>query len=85
MIQHVGIPPAFPRKGGDLLCGDLVLERIAGSPPLRPNTRLSLAISTYRRKFSVSIRSDPYLYDEADNNEIMDILMDGLRWWLKTD
>jgi hypothetical protein len=90
VISNVGDPTRrytsrIPRKGGDLLCGDLVLERIAGSPPLRPNTRLSLAISTYRRKFSVSIRSDPYLYDEADNNEIMDILMDGLRWWLKTD
>ena len=89
VISNVGDPTRrytsrLPRKKGDLICGNLTLETVGGSPPLRPNTRSGWAITTYRRKFTVSVRLDPFLYDETDEREIMDIFLDGLRSWLGT-
>lgn len=86
VISNVGDPTRrytcrIPRKKGDLICGNLTLERVGGSPPLRPNTRSGWAITTYRRKFTVSVRLDPYLYDQEDAQEILKIYMEGLRAW----
>ncbi|MEC9091366.1 MAG: hypothetical protein VX438_01585 [Planctomycetota bacterium] len=86
VISNVGDPTRrytcrIPRKKGDLVCGNLILEQIGGAPPLRPNTRSGWAITTYRRKLTVSVRFDPFLYDQDDADEIMAIFLNGLRAW----
>ena len=88
VISNVGDPTRrytcrIPRKKGDLICGNLVLTQVGGSPPLRPNTRAAWAITTYRRKFSVSVRLDPFLYDQEDADRIMEMYMNGLRQWFR--
>jgi hypothetical protein len=90
VISNVGDPTRrytarIPRKKGDLICGNLTLEQVGGSPPLRPNTRSGWAITTYRRKFTVSVRCDPYLYDEKDTSELLDIFFAGLRAWISPE
>lgn len=86
VMSNVGDPTRrytcrLPRKKGDVTCGNLLLERVGGSPPLRPNTRAAWAITTYRRKFSVSVRLDPYLYDQEDAEQMMGMYINGLRKW----
>lgn len=86
VISNVGDPTRrytcrIPRNKGDLVCGNLVLEQVSGSPPMRPNTRVAWAITTYRRKFTISCRLDPFLYDEEDAHKIMELFTSGLRKW----
>lgn len=88
VISNVGDPTRrytcrIPREKGDVVCGNLKLEQVGGSPPLRPNTRAAWAITTYRRKLSVSVRLDPFLYDQDDSVKILEMYLNGLREWLK--
>lgn len=87
VISNVGDPTRrytarLPRQKGDLICGNLVLEHVGGSPPLRPNTRSGWAITTYRRLLTVSVRMDPFLYDQQEADAILKLYLDGLRQWI---
>ena len=88
VISNVGDPTRrytcrIPREKGILICGNLSLQQVGGSPPLRPNTRAAWAITTYRRMFSVSVRLDPFLYDQDDADKILGMYMSGLREWFQ--
>lgn len=52
----------LPREGRQLVCGDVVLKRITGVPPVRPLTRASVAVVTYAEETAVCLRCDPRLF-----------------------
>ena len=87
VLSNVGDPTrrytaTLPRKKGKVICGDLTLEDIAGSPPLRSETHLSIAITTYQRKLCVSFRTDPYYFDVESSKKILKMFVDSLRSWI---
>ena len=52
----------LPREGRQLVCGDVVLKRVTGVPPVRHLTRASVAVVTYADETAVCLRCDPRLF-----------------------
>lgn len=49
----------FPYESGKIVAGNLVLEDIYGTPPVRPNTHAAFAVGTYGGRLWISVRRDP--------------------------
>ncbi len=52
---------ALSGRGRRLACGNLVLERVTGAPPLRPLTRAAIAVVEYGDEANINLRCDPHL------------------------
>ncbi len=61
----------FPRLAGAVQVGNLVLEDIAGVPPLRPGTNATISIFTYRRRLKICLRCDPQQFSELDTHHML--------------
>lgn len=61
----------LPDEKGRIRCGDLRLDSIGGTPPLRPNTRVAVSLFTYRRELSVCMRCDPNYFTLTQSREIL--------------
>ncbi|MCR4413206.1 MAG: hypothetical protein NUV77_12370 [Thermoguttaceae bacterium] len=48
----------LPRRGGRIVAGDLILERLVGMPPLRPKTYAGFGAGTYAGELTVTVRGD---------------------------
>jgi hypothetical protein len=70
---------SLPREKGVLRAGNLTLEEISGVPPIRPNTRASISIFTYRRRLKISVRCDPNHFDEADTQKLVETYVSAIR------
>lgn len=68
----------FPKDKGVVRCGDLMLETISGTPPMRKNTRLTISAFTYRRVLKICLRCDPHYFSDADAQAFLDIYVDKL-------
>lgn len=70
-VSHMGDPTrrflaTFPRVGGKLVCGDVVLEDMVGVSPLRPQTRAAVSIVTLYRQLAINVRLDPHVMSVED-------------------
>jgi hypothetical protein len=77
VLSNVGDPAKrftarFPRRKGAVVCGNLELKRITGAPPIRRHTRASLSVFSYCRELTVTVRTDPFYFDERDNRAFLD-------------
>ena len=86
-LSNVGDPSKrftarFPRKQGRVVCGNLILDHVSGVPPLRNQTHATLAIFTYRRQLTISVRCNPYLFDKQATLAFLDMYESGLRSYL---
>lgn len=86
-LTNVGDPSRrflarFPRDSGRLVCGNLILERISGFPPIRPKTRAAFSIVSYRKELTIGLRCDPHLFSLADTDEMLGLYVDRLRAYL---
>lgn len=61
----------FPRHRRRAVCGNVVLEEMDGTPPLRRGTRATISIFSYRRMLTVSLRCDPYSFSADDTEELL--------------
>ncbi len=61
----------FPTSEGRLRCGSLILEDISGVPPMRPGTRVTISIFTYRRRLKICMRCDPTCFSEHDTQQLL--------------
>jgi hypothetical protein len=68
----------FPQDNGRLRCGNLYLEDISGVPPMRPGTRVTISIFTYRRRLKICFRCDPNCFSEVDTQELLDLYVEQL-------
>ena len=80
ILSNVGDPSRrflarFPRESGKIRCGNLLLERISGVPPLRPLSRATVSIVTYGQEFAVNFRCDPKSFSPAASNELLDLFV----------
>jgi hypothetical protein len=78
LLSNVGDPSRrftarFPRSKGRIVCGNLILEEITGSPPLRRKTRATISAFAYNRRLTLSARCDPFTFTPADTQEFLDL------------
>jgi hypothetical protein len=69
----------LPRDGGRLRCGNLVLERFFGVPPIRPLTRAAFLLLEYDEELTVCVRCDPRFFRPADACALVNAYADQLR------
>lgn len=69
----------FPRQAGRVVSGNLVLEEIAGVPPLRRKTRATFMASQYDGRLSLGLRCDPQLFRPEDTSALMNLYAQHLR------
>ncbi len=83
-LSNVGDPSkrftaTFPRIQGRVQCGNLLLDRVLGVPPLRQKMHATLAVFTYLRRLTVCLRCDPRVFSEAATQALLNTYADGLR------
>ncbi len=61
----------LPREKGVVRVGNLMLEYIQGTSPLRTKTRAAVASFTYRRELRVCVRTDPHFFTDEDSTEFL--------------
>ena len=66
----------MPRHQGKIHCGNLVLEDINGTPPLRQQTRVSISIFTYQRQLRICMRTDPEFFDLRSASKFLEHFSD---------
>ena len=69
----------FPREKGAVRCGNLLLKRISGVPPMRPKTRASISIFTYRRELTICVRCDRHHFTPSDTQAFVDMYAENVR------
>ncbi|MBI3463145.1 MAG: hypothetical protein HY000_08820 [Planctomycetes bacterium] len=84
VLSNVGDPSrrftaSFPRVGGRCVCGNLVLEEITGTGPMRPKTRTSFNIFTYNRQLTICNSCDPHRFSADDTHELLALYVAQLR------
>ncbi|MCA9187427.1 MAG: hypothetical protein R3E01_01540 [Pirellulaceae bacterium] len=67
------------RKEGLVQSGNIIIERFSGVPPLRDLTRTSLAIMTYAKQLTISVRCDPYYFEPSDARQFLELYLHHLR------
>ena len=89
VFSNVGDPTrrwttSLPRKKGQVVIDEnLVLDDFDGCPPIRPYTRVAIAITTYMRGLTLSIRCDPHQFKPEDTNAMTDHFIDGIHEWIR--
>ena len=82
-VSHMGDPTrrflaTFPRVGGKLVSGDVVLEDMVGVSPLRPQTRAAVSIVTLYRQLAINVRLDPHTMTLDDTRAFVDMYVERL-------
>lgn len=68
----------FPLDNGKWIAGNVVVERITGVAPVRPNTRAAVSIGEYAGELSISLRTDAGVINAADTQRFLDEFVDDL-------
>jgi hypothetical protein len=84
VLTNVGDPTrrfsvAFKRNEGRSVIGNLLLDNIIGAPPLRPLTRLGIAITAYGGQLTVSAQCDWHTFDRAQTRKLLDLYIARIR------
>ena len=69
----------LPRDKGRIVAGNLILEDIVGTPPLRINTHVTIGVITYLRKLSICIRCCPRQFSADDARRLNDMYAQSIR------
>jgi len=84
VLSNVGDPTRafsaqFPRQGEKLVVGNLVLENIVGIPPLRPLTRVAIAVVNYASRLLINLVCDPHCFSEEQARKFLDTYVARIR------
>ncbi len=82
-LSNIGDPSKrftaeLPRSKGRIVAGNLTLENVTGVPPLRHHTHATLAVFSYLRKLTISVRCDPFLFNAQDSIAFVSMFRNGL-------
>ncbi len=78
-VGRVFVRTRLPRQDGKLVCGNVVLQRVAGVPPVRPGTRASLAVILYGGSTSIHLRCDPHYFNAPQTQQLLGAYLDQIR------
>jgi NRPS condensation-like uncharacterized protein len=62
-----------------LVVGNLVLEALSGMPPLRPKTRVGIAIGAYAGRYMIGLQCDRHCFSREDQQAFMDTYVSQIR------
>jgi hypothetical protein len=82
VLSYLGqLFPRSPLAGPDgrLVCGDLVLESVAGVPPIRPLTHAAIAVLRYAGRTSLHLRCDPQVFSQEQACAFLDHYLEQLQ------
>jgi NRPS condensation-like uncharacterized protein len=84
ILSNVGDPSkrftaGLERDKGRIVAGNLRLEEVTGVPPMRIKSHATLAIFSYLRKLTISVRCDPFEFTPETSREFLEMYADGLR------
>jgi hypothetical protein len=68
----------FPKRRGRLVIGNLVLEQITATGPVRPGTAANLTAGTYAGKLVLNLTLDPHQFTARDGAAMMRTMVDNL-------
>ncbi len=72
LAQVLTTSPLPRREDGRLICGNVVLEHIAGVPPVRPLTRASMVVMEYGGQLAIALRCDTHAFRPQDTRALLD-------------
>jgi hypothetical protein len=72
-------PASFPRQGGKLVVGNLVLESLTGTPPLRPLTRVGVGLITYAGQLTLCVLCDRKSFSTEQSRRFLEIYLARIR------
>ncbi|HVU86149.1 MAG TPA: hypothetical protein VHD36_02435 [Pirellulales bacterium] len=75
----------LPLHNGLRVCGDLAFEGGSGAAPVRPDTRVSLAIHTYAGRMAICVRCDPRSFHRDQRRALLDAYVQQLRTTIETE
>jgi len=61
----------FPLSNGKWVAGNVLVERMTGVAPVRPNTRAAVSIGEYAGELSISLRTDAAAINVADSQRFL--------------
>ncbi len=84
ILSNIGDPTkrftsTLPRDAGRIVAGNLIMEDITGVPPLRVKSHATVAVFSYLRKLTLSVRCDPYEFTEEQSQQFIDSYAAALR------
>ena len=82
ILSNVGRPFAdspLPRRDGKLVAGNVVLERAEALAPLRPNTCVSLTLTTCSGRLAVAMHYDPRALSTKQSSELLRYYVDSIQ------
>jgi hypothetical protein len=84
VLSNVGDPTRafstqFPRRDGKLVIGDLLLENIAGTPPLRALTRVAIGVTGYAGQLTLGLLCDRHGFDQEQTRQFLDTYLARIR------
>jgi hypothetical protein len=59
--------------------GNLVLERVTGTPPLRSQTNAVFGVAFYAGRLTVCLRADPSVFSQEEAARLLGLYVDSLR------
>lgn len=68
----------FPLSDGKWIAGNVLVERITGVAPVRPNTRAAVSIGEYAGELSISLRTDATVINFADTHRFLNEFVEDL-------
>jgi hypothetical protein len=69
----------FRREEGELVAGNVRLEKITGVPPLRHETRAAFSVVPMAGRLSLSAKCDPGLFTTEESRAVLDLFVERLR------
>ncbi len=69
----------FPRRDDKLVIGNLVLESLAGAPPLRELTRVGVAVATYAGQLTLSLLCDRRHFTREQSRRFLQMYLGRIR------
>ena len=68
----------FPLNNGKWIAGDVLVERVTGVAPVRPNTRAAVSIGEYAGELSISLRTDAAMINVIDSRRFLQEFVEAL-------
>jgi hypothetical protein len=84
ILTNVGNPTGrfttpLQHRFGLAHAGNLVLERITGTPPLRSQTNAVFGVLFYARRLTLCLRADPSVFSQEEAARLLGLYVDSLR------
>lgn len=71
----------FPLDAGRMVVGGAPIDAIHVTPPVRPGTRAGFGMVVSGGRLSVSLLTDPHLFDDDDTRAILNSYVEALQTW----